>query len=204
MMKTILLSYAILFGKSLYARSPKLKCSDEPLSKEEVLKLEEQIRKTNEFKNIGKLNAAITKIKVSRCNQIEGHVHTNFILLENILDKKCSISSMKFPFFINGENVKFDSIRFGKEKSLPKDLDRVLIIKTVENIAKSKKGKSFFEKNDYCQLEFRQDQKKFSWLMQLRYKKKFCFLEAATNGGKIREIKKMYAKPGDCNINEKK
>ena len=186
------------------ARSPKLKCLKEPLSKEEVSKFQKLVRESDEFKNILKVNAAITKVNISRCNKIEGNVFASYILLENILGKKCSINSMTFNFEIKNNKVKFKKMAYDKKRSIPHDLDRVLLIKTVEKIVKSKKAKEFFDKSNVCQADFNQTGKTFNWIMQLQDdKRKFCFLEAASNAWNVTEVKKLYAKPSKCSPKKK-
>jgi hypothetical protein len=199
-MKLSLIALLVFFtmGHS-YARTQMAKCSQEPLSKEEVSKYQKMVRESDEFKNILKINAAITKVNISRCNKVEGNVFASYILLENILGKKCSINSMTFNFEIKKDKVKFKKMAYDKKRSIPKDLDRVLLIKTIEKIVKSKKAKEFFEKSSTCQADFNQTGNTFNWIMQLQEnKKKFCFLEAASNAWKITEVKKLYAKPSKC------
>lgn len=190
--------FSITLFSSVHARSVEMKCSKEALTKEETTRFEKLVRESEGFKNIRKLNAAISKVKVSRCNKVEGNVHASFILLENILGKKCSINSMTFPFSIKDKKVQFKKVRYDNKKSLPKNLDRVLMIKTMEEIAKSKKAKDFFSANDFCQIEYNESNGKFNWVMQLRNQKKFCFLEASSDGKKVKELKKRYGKPGSC------
>ena len=181
----------LLLSSQAHGRPVEVKCSKAPLTKKEVSELKQSVRESEFYKNLLLLKASQTHISVSRCNQTNGNVSLSYILFEDILGKKCSINSMFFRFNVVANNIEFEKYT--------QRISRSVLKESLEKIGQSPKTKKFFQKNNFCQIEFNNSSKPFHWVLQLRDEKKnFCFIRSSYDGSEVKIIERLYAKNSNC------